>query len=276
MKRTSRKKIVILSALASAIACAILTAETAPIARAETAKEPAAPAVDQNADRLLKAACKYLADAKTLTFKSEEWRDVVLSNGQKIQTTRIVAIEEKRPGSLHVEVSSPRRSHALWYENKSLTLLDRTTNFFGTVEAPETIDKTVDAIESHFGIEIPMADLLMSDPYASATAGMKSADYLGKVTVLGVSCHHLAFTGEMADWQIWIQAGAKPLIRKIVINQKTKTGSPQFTAILSDWDLQSPLSDDAFTFAPPLGAFKIDFKKVDVTAETTPASQPAK
>lgn len=216
------------------------------------------PAIDPVADRILKASCKYIADAKALSFKSEEWDDVILPSGQKIQITRKVTIEEKRPDALHIEVASAHRSHGIWYRGKSLTILDRKTNFYGTAEVPDSIDKTIDKVEEDLGIDIPMADLLLADPYASAMEGVKTARYLGKTTVLNTACHHLAFIGRNADWQIWIQDGPKPLPVKVVINHKGVTGSPQFTAILSDWDLTGPISDDVFNFVAPPGAFKVD------------------
>ena len=253
-------------------------------APAASATAPAAPAIDPDAARILGAACKYLTDAKAFCLKAEVWEDVVLPNGQKIQTTKTVEVQEQRPDRLHVEVHSPLHTRGMWYENKSLVLLDRVKNLYGVMEAPENIDKMIDFVEDRFGIQLPLGDLLVADPYGNCMGLAKTAEYLGTAPVLGVTCHHLAFTGENADWQVWIADGPKPLVHKIVINYKTKVGSPQYTAILSDWDLQSPISDSVFTFVPPDGAAKIDVKprQPEDTPEPSaaeplaPATQPAK
>lgn len=270
-----RRMFMALLVLLATAGAAYLAATTATHAQTPSAAAPtAAPAIDPSADRLLRSVGTYLGEAKTLCFKSEEWVDVLLPGGQKIQTTRAVSVQLARPGKLHVDITSPRRSYALWLRDKSLTLLDRRANFYGIVEAADTIDKTIDMVEEKLGIEIPVADVLVSDPYQNAMQGAQTGVDLGKVTVLGVSCRHLAFTGKNLDWQLWVQDGPKPLPRKLVLNFKTKIGSPQLTAIFSDWDLQGPISDATFTFHAPDGALKIDVAKA-VSDPEAAASQPA-
>ena len=238
----------------------------------------AGPAIDPDADRILRACSKYLAQAKGFCVKVEVWKDVVLPDGQKIQTTRTLDVQEQRPDQLHIEVRSPRDTRGFWYQNKTLTMLDRAMNHYGVMEVPETIDKTLDAVEDRFGIEIPLADVLVADPYRSLIDNVETAEDLGKVTTLGVVCNHLAFTGANADCQIWITDGPKPLPRKIVINFKTFAGSPQVTQIFSDWDLVSPISDSVFTFTPPDGATRIvvNPKKPEDTSDGAALEAPAK
>jgi hypothetical protein len=217
----------------------------------------AAPAIDPDADRILRAAYKYLADAKSFCVKVEVWKDVVLPTGQKIQTTRALDVQELRPNRLHIEVQSPRESRGFWYQNKTLTMLERSSNLYGVMEVPDTIDKTIDAVEDRFAVEIPLADLLVSEPYQNVIQSVDSAEDLGKVTVGGVVCNHVAFTGPKADCQLWLADGPKPLPRKCVITLKTKPGSPQITQLFSDWDLVSPISESVFAFVPPEGASRI-------------------
>ncbi|MCK5139892.1 MAG: DUF2092 domain-containing protein, partial [Thermodesulfovibrionia bacterium] len=50
-----------------------------------------------------------------------------------------------------------------------------------------------------------------------------------------------------------------PLPRKLIISEKWITGGPQFTALLSDWNLSAQLKDNLFTFVPPEKAKKIEF-----------------
>lgn len=255
------------AALASAVALTLF----APQMTAE-------PAIDPEADRIFRACCKYLADAKSFSVKVEVWKDVVLPTGQKLQTTQSLDVQEQRPDQLHIEVRSPRNSRGFWYEKKSLTMLDRNMNLYGVMEVPGNIDKAFDAVEERFGIEIPLGDVLVADPYRNLMENTETGEDLGKVTTLGTVCHHLAFTGVNADCQIWIADGAKPLPRKIVINFKNIVGSPQVTQIYSDWDLVSPISDSVFTFVPPEDAGKIvvNPKKAEESSDEIPANAPAK
>src|SRR6266699_4761404 len=113
-------------------------------------------AIDPDADRIFRGSCKYLADAKGFCVKVEVWKDVVLPTGEKLQTTRTLEVQEQRPDQLRIEVHSPRESRGFWYQNKTLTMLDRNMNLYGVMEVPENIDKTLDAVEERFGIEIPL------------------------------------------------------------------------------------------------------------------------
>jgi hypothetical protein len=107
-----------------------------------------------------------------------------------------------------------------------------------------------------------MEDLIVSDPYLNAISTNTSGMYAGQVTVLGVPCEHLAFSRGNNDWQIWIEQGAVPVPKKIVITYKDEEGSPQYTAIFSNWDFQTKLPDFLFSFEPPAGASKISVSEI--------------
>ena len=221
------------------------------------AADPAPSAIDPEADRLLRASCAHLSAAKAFSFKAEVWEDAVVF-GHKVATTKTVETQVRRPDRVQVEVRSPKHSRGFWYDGQSLTLLDRGHNLYGTVAAPETIDKVVDAANDKFGISLPLEDLLVNDPYASASAAVKGGVYFGKVTILGTPCQHIAFSTDQVDWQLWIEDGPNPLPRKLVITYKKEATAPQYTALFSDWKLKRSLSDKTFVFTPPKGAAKIE------------------
>jgi len=221
------------------------------------AVEPASPAVAPEADRLLRAACANLSATKAFSFKAEVWEDVVVL-GHKVATTKTVATQVRRPDRVQVEIRSPQHSRGLWYDGTTLTLLDRMHNLYATMPAPDTIDKVLDAANDKFGINFPLEDLLVNDPYASVSEAIKGGVYFGKVTILGTPCQHIAFSTDQVDWQLWIEEGSNPLPRKLVITYKQEPTAPQFTAIFSDWKLKSRMSDKTFVFTPPQGAAKIE------------------
>ena len=119
----------------------------------------------------------------------------------------------------------------------------------------------MDSAHDQFGIDLPLIDLAVSDPYQNATSNvLKGTDY-GLAPVLGVDCHHLAFTQENVDWQVWIQDGPQPLIRRLVITHKNEPGAPEFTAFITRWDLAQRISDADFVFDPPPGAAKVEMRQ---------------
>ena len=213
--------------------------------------------IDPEADRLLRAVCAKLAAEKAYSFKVEVWEDAVVF-GHKVTTTKTEEVQVRRPDRVQIEVRSPKRSRGIWYDGQTLTLLDRVQNLYGSVAVPETIDKFLDAAHDKFGISFPLEDLFVNDPYASATEAIKGGVYFGKVNVLGNPCQHIAFSTDQVDWQLWIEEGANPLPRKLVITYKQEATAPQFTAIFSDWKLKRKLPDKAFVFTPRKDAAKIE------------------
>jgi hypothetical protein len=212
------------------------------------------------AERNLRAACQYLAEAPFFSLTAEVWREHVTTSGQKLQFSRTVTFEVKRPNRLHVEIRSPHSERGFWYDGKSLTVLDRKRNLFSTAPVPGTLDAALDQAHDQFGIDLPLSDLAVSDPYHNATSKVLNGTDYGLAPVLGVECHHLAFTQENVDWQVWIPDGPQPLIRKFVITHKNEPGAPEFTAFITRWDFTHRISDSDFVFEPPPGATKVEMR----------------
>ena len=212
--------------------------------------------INSEADKLLRSVCANLAAAKAFSFKAEVWEDSVVA-GHKVSTTKIVTTQVRRPDRVQMEVRSPKRNRGFWYNGKSVTLLDRKTNLYGAIAAPETIDQALDAANDQYGINFPLEDFLVNDPYASAMTAVNGGAYFGKVTILGTPCQHIGFSTDQVDFQLWIEDGDNPLPRKYVITYKQQEAQPQYTAILTEWNLKRSLPDKTFVFSAPKGAGKI-------------------
>ena len=226
------------------------------------------PIIDPQANELLRRMSDYLTQAQFFSVSAEIWQDVQLGSGQQVQAGRTVDIQVRRPNRFHTEVRSTRKNRSLNYDGKFITLLDRNQNFYGSIPAPATLDAALDVACERFGITLPLEDIIVSDPYQSAMGKVTFGILLGPVTVLGVPCEHLTFSLENVDWQIWIEEGAKTVPRKIVITYKDEEVSPQYTAILSNWDFQTKLPDFLFKFAPPAGAREINVAEIKSKDET--------
>jgi hypothetical protein len=131
---------------------------------------------------------------------------------------------------------------------------------YGVVKSPGQIDMALDQMLKDYGLTMPVADFLYSNPYAVLTEKVITGALIGLHSCGGQRrCHHLAFTQEAIDWQIWIEDGPRPLPRKLVITYKLEPGSPQFVARLSKWDFHPGLSKSDFEFKLPKGASEIKF-----------------
>jgi hypothetical protein len=234
---------------------------------ATSATDQATAQIDPEADRILKETSDALAKSQRFSCNVEVWDDAVLSGGHKLSTTKIMQAMVRRPNGVHIEVQSPKHTRGIWYDGKTVTMLDRVKNLYGVVDAPDNIDAMVDAVEEKFGISIPLEDLILADPYASAIKAVKAGASFGKATILGTPCQHIAFGTDNVDWQLWV-ADDTHLPRKIVITYKNEDADPQFTAIFSDWKLNADIPDSEFNFSPPPGAAKINVLPAKPDADT--------
>ena len=144
-----------------------------------------------------------------------------------------------------------------------MTIYSAKSSFYGQTAAPATIDETVLMLMDRFQTPLPAAGFLLKDPYAKMMEGVKTAFDAGEAEIDGVACRHLAFSEEDADWQVWIENGAKPLPRRIAVTYKKIEGAPRVVTSLSDWNLSPTIAAGEFAFTPPAGATKVDWKTVE-------------
>jgi hypothetical protein len=215
------------------------------------------PAIDPTADQILHQSCDFLSQTPAFAVHAEIWKDVVLPSGHKIQVTRSIDLDLRRPDRLHVEAKAHKKGRSIWYDGKTITVLDRETNLYSVVDAPATIDQTLDLAAETYGITVPLEDMAVSDPYASSTKNVTAGGYFGDEPVLGVQCRHVGFSTDQIDWQLWVADGTQPLPQKLVITYKNEDQSPQFIAIFSKWNLTDRASDLAFQFIPPPGSSRM-------------------
>jgi len=108
-------------------------------------------------------------------------------------------------------------------------------------------------------IVAPAGDLLNKNAYDILMDGVTDGFVVGKAVIEGVRCDHLAFRAPHVDLQMWIQEGAQPLPRRMVITTRDLVNAPQFAVTMTKWNLQPKFNAQTFSFKPPVGATKVDF-----------------
>lgn len=216
------------------------------------------PRIDPLADQSLKAMSDTLDSAKSFRFHVESEMDEELPGGQLVQLSRDSRIWVRRPDKLHVETTGDEVSRLVWFDGKTLTILDRTTNTYASFEAPGNIEQMLDKVMSEYDLFLPVADLLFRKSYESFTDNVQSGRYLGAHSVGDTKSHHIIVRYEMVDCQIWIDAGDVALPRKLTIVDKQRPGHPSYSAVMDDWDLDATIGEDRFLFRPPAAAERVE------------------
>jgi len=231
----------------------------APMAAADSTK----PGIHPRADAMLRAMGNYLKNAGEFSFRTEVNYDQVLDSGQKILYGRRAEISMRRPDRLHILVNGDLIHERIWYDGKTFILMDLWDEEYVKIDVPPRIDEALDFMAREYGISSPVSDVLYADPYKILMENVVTATYVGQSVVRGVPTHHLAFTQNSIDWQLWIEDGAHPVPRKSVITYKNVTSSPQFTVWLSDWNFAPRLADSLFEFLPPDGAHEVGMSPIE-------------
>jgi hypothetical protein len=217
------------------------------------------PAHADDPAKILKSMTDYLTSQKTMSATFDSDIEIITPELQKIQFASSGEIKMSRPDKLRVRRTGGYADVELVYDGKLISIYGNNAKSYVQAEAPGTIDKMIDALQARSGIGMPGADLLLSNAFDELMATVIEGKHIGQGVVDGVECEHLAFRTPDTDWQIWIEAGAKPVPHKYVITSKTLAGAPQYTLRIKDWKTDA-LNADVFAFVAPAGATKVDLE----------------
>jgi hypothetical protein len=215
--------------------------------------------ITPEAQQLLKASTDFLARQQRFSVDTESSIDVVLDSGQKIQFDHTARVSVERPNKLRAERTGDLVDQVFYYDGKSLTMDDPHDNYYATIAAPGTLEAMLDFAREKLDVVAPAGDLLYKNAYDILTQDVTSGFVVGKGVVGGVRCDHLAFRAPVVDWQIWIEEGKRPLVRKLVITTRDKLNAPQFTVVMKNWNLKPKFSAGTFSFKPSRSVKKVEF-----------------
>lgn len=223
---------------------------------------PSSPVIEPGAKDLINKMGTFLNMAKQFSFHAEVMFDDHLPSGQKIQFAAAEDVSVRKPDRIYVDYQGDLGSKRFWYNGKTITLLSPAHNSYSTIDAPPNIESAVEVLMKDYGFTVPLGDFLFSEPHSTLMKNVLAGIYVGPGDVNGADCQHLAFIEKYIDWQIWIEDGNEPIPRKVVITYKTMPNSPQYIAMLSDWNFNKSFPDSLFTADVPKDAKHIDFIKL--------------
>lgn len=218
--------------------------------------------------------CDFLKSQKEFSYKAEVSDDQVYYGGKKLQYETDLEFFVRRPDQLRVNAGGDLANKQFYLDGKTITLYDKDHNVYATLEVPPNMESALEKAHKDFGIRVSLSDLASPDLWELMKQHIKHSLYVGQSRIRGVLCQHLAFVGENLDFQLWIEAGDQPLLRKMVLTYKKLPAAPQWIAYISDWNFSPQFNDKLFAFTPPAGAEKVKF--IPVQASQTPKQGPEK
>lgn len=234
---------------------------------------PALAQQPDDAKTILKAMSDYLASQQSLSADFDAELGVITTEGQKIEFTASGTTALTRPNKIHASRRGGYSDVEVVFDGHEVTIVDRAHGSYAQVKAIGTVDQLFDRIRTKYGVELPGADLLMSNSYNELMADVVEAKHVGEGVVGNRDCEHLAFRNQDTDWQIWIRKGDQPLPCKLVITSKQEKGMPEYSVTFRDWRMDVPAG--AFAFIPPSGFKSVPLQDLKAVSDLPAPAQAA-
>jgi hypothetical protein len=203
---------------------------------------------------ILKAMTDYVSRQEKIALTFDSDIEIITPQMEKIQFTNSGEALLSRPDKLRAHRVGGYADVALVFDGKTVSAYGKHVNGYAQFDAPGSVDDLIHALRQGHGVALPGADLLLSNAYDVLVAGVQEAKHIGRGVIDGLECEHLAFRNFDTDWQLWVEVGAKPIPRKLVITSKTMNSAPQYTVRVKTWETDLQPAPDAFAFVPPAGA----------------------
>ena len=240
-------------------------------AAAGCSREPSTPeAKRQRGDQIVRQMSDRLAAAKTLTVETTDSRDRT-RGGRKlvVRTTRLFTV--RRPDRIAVQLAGGSDVKG-WYDGQKLTFVSDAQKVWARANGAATIDETLDRLAERLAMPMPAADFLYSSPYDALIGKASTGGYVGRETIDGVACVHVAYTHPGVDWDLWLPEKGDPLPKRFRVTDKTRTPSHPVEIVFAKWALDATVADAAFTPVVPPGYERIP---IAVQAEDVPPTAAA-
>jgi hypothetical protein len=235
------------------VAGAVNAQTTSPPAKKHTSQtknapaKPPKPELEPKAIDLLKATSARLAAAHTLSFTAVEIFEHPSRQGHPLAYATKSDITLQRPDHLKVLIAGDGPASEFYYDGKIMMAYAPAENLLAVADAPPTVDATLEAAYHLAGIYFPFTDLIVTDPYKDVANGLMLAYYMGQSQVVGgTTTDIVAYIDKDVFLQIWIGVEDK-LPRMVHAVFLADPERMRHELQLSNWQLDGPVSLDAFT-----------------------------
>lgn len=211
---------------------------------------------------ILKGMCDHLAGLERFRVVAKTVVDQVGEDGSTAQLSLKRATCLQRPDRIAVDVTGDVGVKRFVYDGKNASLYDAAKSTAISAEMPGTIEAALDTLATEHKVVLPLADLMYKDLYDRAMARITAGQYLGLPTVNGGRCHHLGFTTDNAEWELWIDVASK-LPRRASVSYLEGSVRVRQSADLAEWNEAPTFNNLTFEFKPPASAMGIEISKVN-------------
>ncbi|MGI9524575.1 MAG: DUF2092 domain-containing protein [Hyphomicrobiaceae bacterium] len=234
----------------------------AAVARAQTQESDLHAArnteIDQTAMEIMLRSADFLASRPALAFNWFVSYDEVIDGREKLTFMRSGSNLLIREKGFYSRVEGENGVREYYYDQKTFAVSAPFENYYASIGFDRGFEALIEAVREATDTELPIHGILSRDLPKTLEQGLRGAAYLGITYIVGQEVHHLTFSDDEEDWQVWISTSdGTPLPLLIIGTNSRKSGWPQYRAHLSDWNLSPDITDGQFQFRPDSDDAKI-------------------
>lgn len=231
---------------------------------AQTGVMPAGPStqIDKKARQAVEDFSEFIAGQTRFSLECGYTYTLAFSD-LKTTSRQVHRLSASRPDKVALlPIKGLKPNKVVFNGQKVLTYIAE-MNQYTLLSGPETIENLFD--ETYDGgmilmQTIPLINALFTEsPYEVIMEGVTSAVYKDKLDYKGTSCHQIELVQESEDgsqkitWQMLIEAGPAPLLRRIVVNMNQNDVALTHQWSFDRWQTTPDFTDK--TFAPTAPAY---------------------
>jgi hypothetical protein len=212
--------------------------------------------LDKKVVELVKKSGELYKNAKTL-HADVTIHAKINANGQKrvINVTGVYDFERPNRLSFKGQLNGdPKKELQVISDGKTLTIYRTEVKQYVQEDAPKEASGLGARLQQLGPLTgILFVNVLQDDPADALMQGVNSCSDAGIEKVDGTPAHHLKFSQDQFDWEMWVAAEGKPFVLRM-----SNTLFGKSTETYNNWKLDAPAGKDVFTFSPPKDATKVD------------------
>jgi hypothetical protein len=241
--------------LTSFVSLAVLCAAMAGPLRAEDK-------LDKKVVELCKKVGDLYKNAKTMHTEGT-LATKIDNNGEKQEINVTAVFDVERPNHFSLKTvlgGDSKKGPDVISDGKKLTIYRKALQQYVQEDAPKDVSelgaRLLQVGPLMTGMLFP--NLLSADPAETLMDGVNSCSYVGMDKVDGTSAHHMKFSQDQFNWEMWVAAEGKPFILRMSRSADGDGVKMTASETYKNWTVDAPAGKDSFTFAPPKDATKVD------------------
>ena len=240
----------------------LLLAATHPAEARDDSPEPAIDSTHtNNALKILSRSTQFIEAAKAFSANGNFAGELILGNGQLIEYGSAFTFIFSRPAKLYMRLNPWEGNEAtMFFDGETITVasIHDGRHIYDTIQQPGDVNESLDFMVSKTGGPREL-NFFLTEQMTSSLNRLRTGILLGKSTINGVLCDHLAVRSDTRDGQVWVERGAEPRPWRILITHREETAQPRFWVQFDKWDFSPSISESTFKYTPPEEAVKLHY-----------------